>query len=136
MADLIHARLGLISAPKLPDWAVGRNSANELTLTFTGPNGATQVRVLEREGAIEVTRRPTSLGAYLDILHTTTPLWAPRNVLMLLWSAYVELSIFSLLFLVVSGVFMWLTSRPRVWWAQAAFASGTATFVVLYVLVR
>jgi hypothetical protein len=50
--------------------------------------------------------------------------------------AYNEVAIFALIFLSLSGLYLWLSSRPRHRLAQLSFFAGTGWFLVLYWLSR
>ena len=136
LANRVHDQLGFITAGKMPDFALGRNSQHELVLDFWSVNGVTKVRVLEDRNQLEIRSTRTSLAGYLNNLHLSVPVYSPRNVVMFTWALYVELSIFTLLFLVASGVYLWLRTRRGGWWAYASFGLGSGVFIALWVLVR
>jgi hypothetical protein len=136
VADLVYEQLAFPDAAPVPTWALGRNQQHVLVLHFYGPNGVRHVTVLEEEKKLKVEHEQSSLSAYLNSMHAlllqnAAPKWKVR-----LWAIYLELSIFTLLFMVATGVYLWLASRPRLVWAQAFFAAGSVAVVVLYVLGR
>jgi hypothetical protein len=57
-------------------------------------------------------------------------------LLMHLWTYYTEFSIYSLIAMALSGIYLWLASRPGYIWGQVAFVAGCGIFIVLYVLAR
>ena len=61
---------------------------------------------------------------------------ANRPVELKLWNYYTEFSIYSLLAMSMSGIYLWLASRPGLRWAQLSFAAGCGVFVVLYMVTR
>jgi hypothetical protein len=132
VADLAYQKLASKDAAPVPTWALGRNPDNVLVLHFYGPNGIRHATVLEQEKKLRIEHDRSTLGEYVNWMHALVlPHVAPKWR-VLLWSIYLEISIFTLLFMVASGVYLWLASRPRLGWAQASFAVGTAGVVVLY----
>ena len=53
-----------------------------------------------------------------------------------LWALYIEVSIWSLILMASSGIYLWLTSRPKLRWAQLSFAAGIISFIALWTLSR
>ena len=136
VADLVYERLAFSDAAPVPTWALGRSPENVLVLSFYGPNGVRRVTVLEEEKKLRVEHDRSTLGEYVNWMHALVISNVAPKPAVLLWSIYLEISIFTLLFMIASGIYLWLASRPRLWWAQASFAVGTGGFVVLYVLGR
>jgi hypothetical protein len=58
------------------------------------------------------------------------------DLLIRMWAWYTEFAIWSLLFMPVTGVYLWLASRPRHRWAQFSFAAGSGLFLLLYAITR
>lgn len=136
VADDLFDRLALPAVGRVPAWAVHRNEQNVLVLDFYGPNGVHHVTVREQEKQVTVRFERNSLVGFLNGMHETTSLGSPPDVRVRLWAFYVDLSIFSLVFMSITGVWLWLSSRPRLWWAQAALAAGTGLFAVLWLVTR
>jgi hypothetical protein len=91
--------------------------------------------VLEKENRIRIETRRNGPAQFLNGLHTTTvnrhPDWRIRW-----WGYYTEFSIWSLIGMALSGVYLWLASRPRYAPARYAFALGCGAFLLLYGLTR
>ena len=89
----------------------------------------------DQENRIRLETRRSSLAQFLNGLHATTinhkPDWRLRW-----WGYYTEFSIWSLLGMSMSGVYLWLASRPRYTPARYSFALGCAAFILLYALTR
>lgn len=128
--------LHLPSTEQLPRNAVHRDPNHNLTFTTYSVNGLRVITVLEKEGRIRMELRKNRLWHYFDNLHSSTPTRGMGDPRMRLWSAYVEFSIWSLIFMSLSGVYLWLASRPRYRWAQLSFGLGSGAFIVLYVFLR
>ena len=136
VADDLFERLALPLTRSIPEWAVHRNASHALELTFNTPNGAYLVTVLEPEKVARIERRRNSFGEFMSTVHQTTLVFSAPDLRTRLWALYVDLSIVSLLFMAASGVWLWLSSRPHVWWARVSMAGGAALFVVLWFVTR
>jgi hypothetical protein len=132
-ADVYETLDPPMSGP-IPEWALQRNATNALVLDFYSPNGVVRVTVLEPERQLRVEQTRHSLGAFMSAMHVTTWFTSPPDLRVRLWGLYVDLSIFSLLFMAVTGVWLWLASRPRLWWAQASLAAGSGAFALLWLV--
>ena len=77
-----------------------------------------------------------SLRDYNGSAHATTVLHAAPDLRVRLWGAYVTFAIGALLFLSVSGVWLWLSSRPRLWWAWLLAGSGSGLVALVWAVTR
>jgi hypothetical protein len=136
VADDLFERLRLPLAGRVPEWAVRRNDANVLVLSYNSVNGAYVVTLDEPGHQAVVSHRRNRLGAFLSQAHSTTLYRAEPDLRVRLWALYMDLSIAGLLFMTATGLWLWLTSRPRLWWAWAAFAGGAGLFAVLWMVTR
>lgn len=132
VADDVHARLRLPLTARIPQWALERDARNHLVLTFFGPNGNHRVTVVEEDHRLQIAHARSSVGEFLSMMHGTTFVGVAPDLRLRLWALYVDLSIFSLLFMAGSGTFLWLASRPRLWWAWGSFGLGTGLFAFLW----
>ena len=70
-------------------------------------------------------------------MHTLDFAFPSQSLPLKLWGVYVWLSMVSLVFMAVTGLYFWLgTSRRRVRWALATSAVSAAGLVVLFVVMR
>lgn len=134
VVDQMRDQLGFVSTRPVPDRVIHRDGAGHLAITLLSPNGWVEVIWLHESAEAVVTEIPFSVGEYLNQMHSASPLVRGAPMRML-WSVYTELSIFTLLFLVLSGIYLWLTSRPKLWWAQASFVAGTGVMIFFFVWV-
>jgi hypothetical protein len=134
-ADRVWEFLRLPLSQPLPKYAIRRDASHDLTLDFYSPSGVRRAVVLEKENRIRLETRRNGFAEYLNALHTTTinrnPDWRMRW-----WGYYTEFSIWSLIVMSLSGVYLWLASRPLYTPARYAFALGCGTFLLLYILTR
>jgi hypothetical protein len=137
IAKEVYARLQPPLAGPVPPFAFQHDGSGNLILNFYSPNGILTATVLEDRQQIHVEKKVNNVFRYLNNLHTTTTQDSEQMPPALrLWSYYTELSIWSLLAMSLSGLLMWLLSRPRYRLAQISFAVGLILFVGLYAAVR
>ncbi len=135
-ADAVYELLKPPLAGPIPDWAIHRNGANDLELDFYSPNGMTRATVLEKEGRLRIERRRVRVWGFLNNIHGMTPGEYQKDIRLKLWTWYNEAAMWSLTGMVLSGVYLWLASRPGWRAAQLTFAVGSAALVVLCFSVR
>ena len=134
VADHVRETLQLTMA--VTPAAVRRNRDNHLAFQLFQPTGWTWVTVLEKENQLRVETFRNRMMQYLNVLHETTIRNRSADLRVKLWTYYNEFSIWTLLLMGTSGVWLWLSSRPGHRWAQAFLAAGTVSFPVLYFLSR
>jgi hypothetical protein len=130
LADLVHAtlRLPLTEAP--PARSLRRDAEGHLLLEFYTPNGPRRVTVLEAERRLRIETTQAGLWQYLSALHST--IRRPRPALMRAWDVYNEVAMFSLLFLSLSGVYLWLSTRQAPRLGRWSLALGSGSFIALF----
>lgn len=130
IAQLIREQFGFFQSKPVPHWAIDRTDG-VLTIPLWSPNGYVTVRY-QGGGEAEVTIDEFGFGEYVNQMHTHLPL-GKRAIFAWIWSAYMELAIFGLAFLALSGVYLWAVTRPKLWWAGLSLAAGTGALVYFYV---
>src|SRR4051812_23936467 len=127
-ADRVWEFLRLPLSEPLPKYAIRRDASHDLVLDFYSPNGVRRAVALEKENRVRLETHRNGFADYLNGLHTTTinynPDWRLRW-----WGYYSEFSIWSLIGMSLSGVYLWLASRPRYTPARYAFTLGCGAFV-------
>jgi hypothetical protein len=132
VAERLCAVLRLSLATPVQSAAIQRDSANNLFFDFRHANGRHQVTVLEKEGRIRVEEYRNDIGDYLDTLHRTTAAFKSGDWRMRLWAIYNEFAMWCLLGMIVTGVWLWLSTRRRHRLASLSLAAGCGIFAVLY----
>ena len=61
---------------------------------------------------------------------------APLTASSVAWGYYNEFSLYAFLFMTISGVYMWIATRPGLRWAQISFGGMSALTLLLWILVR
>jgi hypothetical protein len=131
VGEIIAAKLRPRNAGK-PN--VRRNADHQLVADFYSVNGLVRVTLLENEAQLRVETLRNSIWRFIDNAHATTiqetaSEWAPSA-----WAWYVEISIWSLLLMALTGAWLGITARWNYWWTKAALAAGTAAFFIFYVV--
>jgi hypothetical protein len=136
VAEKVCALLDLSLATPIQSAVIQHDAANNLLLDFWHANGRHRVTVFEHENRLRVEMMRNSLWSYLGTLHATTAAFHSGDWRMQLWADYNELAMWCFLAMLVSGVALWLLSRPRLGWAQWTLALGSALFAALCVWTR
>ncbi|MCU1325922.1 MAG: hypothetical protein JWN34_1292, partial [Bryobacterales bacterium] len=113
---------------------VRRNARHQLVADFYSVNGLVRMTLLEGAGQLQVETLRNSIWRFFDNAHATTlqesaTHWAPKA-----WAWYIEISIWSLMLMALTGTWLGLTTRWNFWWTKASFAAGTVAFAVFYVV--
>jgi hypothetical protein len=136
VADDIFNALRLPLTRPMPGWFLRRTPENDLLLDFYNINGIWRVVVLERERQLRIEEIRNSLGLFLGDMHAVTPGDAEAPRLVRVWAFYNEFAMWCLLAFCLSGVYLWMTAQARSWWAWASLATGTVSFVVMWMAFR
>jgi hypothetical protein len=136
LADHVHAALAIPLTGRAPDWDIQRDAENNLRIRFHTPAARFETTLLEAENKLRIEEQPFDTWQFLFHLHEITPSWAHPDIRTQLWAYYVEFSIWSLILMALSGVYLWLASRPSHRWAQVSLATGTAIFLAFYWVIR
>ena len=130
----------MIVASGLPFIQTGRkptrDSQGRLQVRYLTPNGTRRIVLLESESQIRVERTPSPIGGFVNLMHMQTyrhhnPGWEVQ-----LWGAYNQFSLWAVIFMTVSGFYMWLATRPGIRWALWTIGISSAITVALYVILR
>ena len=136
VADDIYRRLKIPLTSSPEDWTIRRDRQNDLLIDFYTINGPYHVTLLEKENRLSIERVRESIWLYIDNLHGHTIREPGSDWPLRMWTYYNEFSIWSLMAMVLSGVYLGITSRPKYWPARYALASGALVFLVLYIATR
>jgi hypothetical protein len=130
----------LVSALQLPLIGqvrnVHRNAQHMVEFGFFTANGPGRATILEADRKARIDGTRLSFGRFMVEAHAASLHESAPVLLMQLWAVYVDCSIFSLLFMSITGPWLWLASRPNLRWARALAAAGVGAFVVLWFFTR
>jgi hypothetical protein len=137
VADAVYEALRLPLTGPVPEWAIRRDAEGRLLLNFHTVNGPFRVTVLESEGRLRIETLRNGFWRYVSNLHATLRVHDHSGDWRVgLWTWYVEVALWSLIAMALSGLYLWLSSRPRFRTAFWLLLGGSALFIVLYVLTR
>lgn len=128
LARRLEVELALPLTAPPPDFVVQRDAAGALTFRLYSPNGMRHLRVPE-PGVVVVEEARVDLGTFLLHLHANVVDWPVGDTdwRLVLWAVYNEISMLALLGLSLSGLVMWLATRPRAPLPLAGFVLGCAS---------
>jgi hypothetical protein len=112
-----------------------RDPQNNLVVSYYTHSGPRRVTVLEKENRLRIATQREDIWHFFDNLHGTANRH-PSDLRVRLWTYYNEFSVWSLIGMSATGVYLWLASRPGYRWAQMCFAAGSGCFLALYILSR
>ena len=113
---------------------IRRDEEQNLTFSAYTVNGRWDVTYQEREGLILIEGRRNNLWGFLSSMHAGHSRRGAPDLPARLWGYYIEFSTWAFLFMALSGIYLWLGTRPRLRWAQL-LAGGTATlFLILWTI--
>ncbi|MBI1353522.1 MAG: hypothetical protein GC160_04190 [Acidobacteria bacterium] len=99
-------------------------------------NGGREVTFLEEQGIVRVDHRANSFLSYLSSMHTAHSGRMRLTLASTAWGYYNEMSIWAFVFMTLSGIYMWLATRPKLRWAQASFVGMAALTAALWIVIR
>ena len=115
---------------------VHRDDQSNLAFNIFTINGGREVTFVEKDGIVRVAHRSNSLWSYLSSMHTAHSRRHRLTAPAIAWGYYNELATWAFLFMTVSGVYLWMATRPGLRWAQLSLAGMTAMTLVLWIASR
>src|SRR5262249_23601857 len=116
-------------------FAIQHDRSGELVLDFQHANGRHRV-TFPQPGRLRVEITRNSLSDYLAALHTASAAFRIGDWRIQCWSYYNEFAMWSLMAMMATGVYLWLSRRARYRWAMASLAAGVSVFAGLWVWTR
>lgn len=116
----------------------GVHRDDELNLAFNvfTVNGGREVTFLEEEGIVRIAHRRNNLWSYVSSMHTAHSRRHRLSASSHAWGYFNEFSTWAFFFMTISGVYMWVATRPGIRWAQVSLAGMAALTLVLWILIR
>jgi hypothetical protein len=115
---------------------VHRDENQHLKFFVFTANGRRDVTYLEERKRVRVEFRRNNLGGFLSTMHTGHSRRGAPDLSARLWGYYNELSTWALLFMSLSGLYMWIATRPGLPWARICIGGAAVVSVILWVAVR
>lgn len=115
---------------------VHRDEQLNLAFNVFTINGGREVTFLEDKGMVRIAHRSNSLLSYLSSMHTAHSRRHRLTPAVMAWGYFNEFSTWAFLFMTISGLYMWLATRPGLRWAQLSLAGMTVLTVALWIAIR
>lgn len=136
ISALVYDHLKPALVERLPADMVETDGDGNLRLDLWSINRVERVTVLAREGRLKIQEKPSDLPDFLNALHATLTGYPTSFPLIRVWGVYNHFGLICLLFLALSGAYLWLSSRPRYAPARILMADGCLVFALIYMLLR
>ena len=115
---------------------VHRDERLNLAFNVFTVNGGREVTFLEKEGTVRVAHRGNSFWDYLSSMHTAHSRRHRLTPAVIAWGYFNEISTWAFLLMAMSGIYMWIATRPGLRWAQVLLAGITAVTAGLWIAIR
>jgi len=115
---------------------IRRDEAGHLAFTAFTVNGQRDLTYLEEQRRVRIDFRDGDLGSFFSSMHTGHSRRGPPDLPARLWGYYNEFSTWAFLFMVLSGIYLWVATRPGMRWALILGGITTATTLLLWVMTR
>jgi hypothetical protein len=99
-------------------------------------SGRRDVKFIEDESIVRIDVRQNNLFSFLSSMHTAHSNRGPTTTAALMWGYYNEFAVWAFLFMTISGIYMWVETRPGLRWAQWLTTASVASFAVLWLVTR
>ena len=134
--EVAERMLAKLDPPFVRNARPQRDDQGRLFLNYFTPNGRRLFVLDEPQNRIEVREFPMPFLAFVNTMHVQTWNHSHPATEVKLWGAYNEFSLWAMLFMSISGVYLWLATRPNMRWAQWTAGAATLLFVALYFSLR
>lgn len=117
-------------------YGVRRDDNQNLSFLVFTVNGRRDLTYLEEQKKVRIEYRQNELAGFLSSMHTGHSRRGPPELPARFWGVYNEFSTWAFLFMSLSGVYLWIASRPGLPWARMCLGGAALVFVVLWVVTR
>lgn len=115
---------------------IRRETDGNLAFHIFTASGRRDVTYLEDRGIVRLEVRQNSIFGFLSTMHTAFSRRGPQTQSARLWGYYNEVAAWAFVFMTVSGLYLWLDTRPGMRWAQLIAASSIGFSVILWIATR
>jgi hypothetical protein len=132
LARLVYdaADVAMSVAPR----GASRNADGDLAFHLETPNGRRDVTYREAEGRILVQYRGGSLALFVSEMHEGSLRRGPPDWPARIWRVYNEIAAWAFLFMTLTGLYLWLATRPKLRWAWITFVTGSGAVAALWLI--
>jgi hypothetical protein len=115
---------------------IRRNDDGNLAFMVFTSNGRRDVTYLEEEKQVRIEYRNNDVAGFLSSMHTAHSRRGAPEFSVRLWAYFNEFSTWAFFFMSLSGLYMWIATRPGLPWAQICFGGATVAGVILWFVTR
>lgn len=115
---------------------IRRNDDGNLAFMVFTSNGRRDVTYLEEQKLMRIEYRNNDVTGFLSSMHTAHSRRGAPESSVRLWAYFNEFSTWAFFFMSLSGLYMWVATRPGLPWAQICFGGGTVVGVILWFVTR
>lgn len=115
---------------------IHRDAQSNLAFNVFTINGGREVTFFEDRGIVRVDHRVNSTWDYLSSMHTAHSRRHRQTASVIAWGYFNEFATWAFLFMTLSGVYLWIATRPNLRWAQYSLAGMAALTLGLWIAIR
>jgi len=115
---------------------IHRDDSNRLDVDWYTANGLVRAVYFGQEHRVEIQTWRNSIWRFFDNVHATTMADRSPDPVVRAWAWYIEVSIWSLIGMCLSGIWLGVASRWQFTWTRIALAAGCAVFAIFFLLER
>jgi hypothetical protein len=113
-----------------------RDENNNLSFSVYTPSGRRDLTYLEAERKIRVEVRQNDLFGFLSSMHAGSSRRGPPGFSARVWGYYNEFANWSFGFMTLTGLYLWLATRPRLMWAWITCGIAVTVCAALWMMTR
>jgi hypothetical protein len=134
LAKLIYETVDLSLAGGF--YNIRRNENGNLAFMAFTSNGRRDLTYLEERKLVRVEFRNNDVADFLSSMHTAHSRRGAPEFSVRLWAYYNEFSTWAFFFMSLSGLYMWVATRPGLPWARICFGGAVVVGVILWFVAR
>ena len=115
---------------------VRRDDDQNLTFNAFTTNGRQDLTYFEDEQRVLIQSRQSSIGSFFSVMHATHTRRGAPHLAVRMYGVYNEFATWAFLFMSLSGVYMWIATRPGMPWAQILIGVMTLVTIIMWWAVR
>ena len=115
---------------------VRRDSEQNLAFNAFTPNGRLDFTYIEDEKRVRIQSRRNEIGNFFSVMHAAHSRRGSPHISTRLYGVYNEVSTWAFFFMSLSGLYMWIATRPGLPWARIIIGAATLMTVIMWWAVR
>ena len=115
---------------------VRRDAEQNLAFNAFTPNGRQDLTYFEDDKRVQVQSRQNGIGNFFSVMHASHSRRGAPHISARLYGVYNEVSTWAFFFMSLSGLYMWIATRPGLPWARIIIGATTLATVIMWWAVR